>query len=338
MRILLLLALWSPAAGDGDWEYRQGLGFVDTATMERKTPEEFFQHGQKLRKDGDLQGAARVFGLIVQHVREPGLSENARFEEAEALYQAGAFYDACRRFEEFIARCPQSERATAAKRRLMDSALELAHRGHATGFLGIGLFSSSKTGIEKLHEALRRYPREDFSAEFYQLLGLFFYGRGELDAAEVEFATVLEQYPDSPLVVPALYYLGCSRRDRFDDVPYDIKPLKDARRHFERFLEEADRMRRISPRAEEWVNRYLPEVRAHVARIKETLAEKELRTAEYYRWKGLPRSAAVSYRAILRSFPATQAAARSRQRLLEMGEAAPPGPPPEAPLPDEKKK
>jgi outer membrane protein assembly factor BamD (BamD/ComL family) len=208
----------------------------------------------------------------------------------------------------------------------MDSALEMAHHGHAESVLGVPMLSSSKTGIEKLHEALRRYPREDFSAEFYQLLGLFFYGRGELDSAEVEFSTVLEQYPDSPVVVPALYHLGLCRRNRFDDVPYDTKTLREAKRHFERFVEEADRMRRLSTRAEEWVNRYLPEVRAHLVRISELLAEKELRTAEYYRWKGYPHSAAVSYRSILRTFPATKAAARSRERLREMGEAAAPVP------------
>ena len=336
MRILLLLALGAlPAA---DWEYREGVGFVDTATMERKTPGEFLQHGLALRQAGDPRAAARVFFLIVQHVREPALSESARYEHAEALFQAGNYYEACGAFEEFVSRYPQSDRATPAKRRVMDSALELVHRGHTESILGVPLISSSKTGIEKLREALRRYPREEFSAEYYQLLGLFFYDRGDLDAAEVEFTTVLEQYPDSPLKVPALYYLGLSREARFDNVPYDIKVLKDARRHFERFVEEADRMRRLSARAEEWVRRYLPEVRAHIARINETMAEKELRTAEYYDWKGYPRSAGVSYRAILRYYPATRVAETVRQRLRERGEPPPPAPPSPDPPSDEPKK
>jgi outer membrane protein assembly factor BamD (BamD/ComL family) len=335
MPVLLLLAL-SAAAG-GDWEYRPGVGFIDPSTMERKTPEEFLQHGLALRKVGDTRAAVRVFALIVQNVKEAGLSESARFEEAETRFQAGEFFEACRGFEEFVARTPQSDRATAAKRRVMDAALEMAHHGHTENVLGLPLLSSPKAGVEKLREVLRRYPREDFSAEFYQLLGLFFFGRGELDSAEVEFTTVLEQYPDSPLVVPALYHLGLCRRDRFDDVPYDVKPLKEAKRHFERFIEEADRMRRLSTKAEEWVNRYLPEVRTHLARIHELLAEKELRAAEYYRWKGYPHSAAISYREILRTFPATRAAARSRERLLEMGEAAAPDPRPPAST-DERRK
>ncbi len=333
MRLLFLLALSAPG---GDWEYRQGVGFVDTATMERKTPEEFLQHGLALRKAGSHAAAARAFDLIVQHVRESGLSESARFEGAETRFQAGDFYEACRAFEDFVARHPQSDRATAAKRRIMDSALEMAHRGHTETLLGLPLLSTSKAGVEKLREVLRRYPREDFSPEFYQLLGLFFYGREEHDAAEVEFTTVLEQYPDSPLTVPALYYLGCSCRARFDDLPYDVKPLKDAKRHFGRFVEEADRLRRLSSKGEEWVNRFLPEARAHIARINDLLAEKELRTAEYYRWKGYPNSAAVSYRAILRSFPATRSAGKARERLQELGEPAPPAPPP--PVPEERKK
>ncbi len=321
---LLVLALAQAAQ---DWEYREGLGFVNPATMERRSPEELHRQGLKLRDAGHFAAAARLFGLVGRHAKDAALSETARYDEAEARFRAGEFFEACRLFEDFVARFPQSDRSTEAKRRIMESALELAYRGHAESVLGVPLISSSKAGVEKLREALRRYPREDFSAEFYQHLGLFFYGRGDYDSAEAEFTTVIEQYPDSPIVVPALFHLGRIRLDRFDDVPYDIKTLKDAKRHFARFIEEADRMRRLSPRAEEWVEKYLPEARAAVGRINELMAEKELRTAEYYLWKGYPRSAAVSYRAIIRAFPQTKAAATARRRLLEMGEPPPGGGP-----------
>jgi len=318
--LLLVLALpAAPAAGDGDWEYRGEAGFVHPATGERKTPEEFLRHGEALRKAGRSAEAVRVFDLAARHAPDPALAEAARWELAETRYQAGEFHEAVRAFEDFIARHPQSDRATAAKRRLMESALELAHQGHPEKVLGVPLLSSAKAGIEKLREALRRYPREDFSAEFYQLLGLFYYDRGEYDAAEAEFSTVLEQYPEADVTVPALFHLGLCRLNRFDGLAYDAKPLRDAKRHFDRFVEEADRMSRISARAEGWVRRYLPEARARLARIHELLAEKELQAAEYYRWKGYPHSAAVGYRAVLRAFPDTRAAERARRRLRETG-------------------
>lgn len=319
MTWILGVTLLVVAGGEEDWEYRPGVGFVHRITGEKKTPVDFFRHGEALRKLGRHAEAVRVFDLAVRHLEDPALAESARYEAAETRFQAGDFHGACGAFEAFVSRHPQSDRASAAKERIMQSALELAYRGHAEKILGVPLIPTAKTGLEKLREALRRYPREDFSAKYYQLLGLFHFERGDYDSAEAEFSTVLEQYPDSDVKIPALFHLGLCQMNRFNGIAYDVKPLRDAKRHFDRFVEEADRMARLSSRAEEWVRRYLPEVRGHLARIHELLAEKELQAAEYYLWKGYPHSAAVGYRAILRAHPSTRAAEKARRRLREIG-------------------
>ncbi len=318
--MIALLAALSLAA---DWEYRQGFGFVNTSTMERKSPEEFLKHARGLRDAGRYPEASNAYSLILQHVADPALREGAHYERAETHLKAGLNFEAYHDFEQFLLRFPQSDRTTAAKRREMEAALAMARHGHRDRVLGIPLISTTRTGIDSLRDALRRYPREDFSAEFYQHLGMLFYERGDFDTAEVEFTTVLEQYPDSPMFVPALYMLGRARENRFDAVSYDVKPLRDAKRHYERFVEEADSMRRLTGPARDWVDAYLETVRQRIAGINERLADKELRTADYYAWKGYPRSAAVFYRSIARYYPATPAAEKARRKLREMGEAVP---------------
>lgn len=320
------------ALGGQDWEYRQGIGFVDNATMDRKSPEEFLQHGLELRRQGAPGAAVRVFNLILENVRDPALRETAHFERAQTFYEARLYFDAYHEFEAFILRHPQSDRAQTAKRMEMTSALELARVGHKTKFLGLPFFSTSKTGVEYLRDALKRYPREDFSADFSQKLGMFFYDRGEYDSAQVEFSMIVgdpdegmqAQYPDAPEAVLALYMLGRTFEKRFEGISYDIKPLKRAKRHYERFVEEADRLRRLPPPARDWVDTFYQPVLERIAWINERMAEKELASAEYYDWRGLPRSAAVSYRAILLYYPQTQAARRAREWLKGRGEALPP--------------
>jgi len=308
-----------------DWEYRPGTGFVDLDSMERKSPAEFLDHALRLRDSRQPEHAARALGLILTHVPDPALREAAHFERAETLRLSGRHYDACHDYEAFIRRYPQSERATLAKKLLMTSALELARVGTTTAVV----FTSSKTGIEILQGALRNYPREDFSSDFTQKLGMFYYERGDYDLAQEEFNRVLEQYGDTPDVVLALYMLGRASEVRFDRVDKDIKPLKDARRHYERFVEEADRMRALPSPARGWVERLLPLVRERLAWVYERMLEKQLLVAEYYDWKDLPRSARVfyasilkddaSFRKVLAGFPETEAAKKARRRLAETG-------------------
>lgn len=326
-----MLALLAALVAAQDWEYRQGIGFVDTSTMTRKSPEEFLQHGIELRGQEHHGAALRVFNLILQNLRDQGLRETAHFERAQTYYQAQLYFDAYHDYEAFILRHPQSDRAPTAKRMEMSSALELARVGHRQTILGLPFFSTSKTGIDLLREALKRYPREEFSSDFQQKLGMFFYERGEYELAQAEFSWIVgdpdegiqAQYPDSPETVLALYMLGRTFEKRFDGISYDVKPLKRAKRQYERFLEEADRLRKLPPPADKWVDAFQEPVRERIVWINERMAEKELRAAEYYDWKGLPKSAAVSYRAILLYYPRTEAAARAARWLGDRGEPLP---------------
>jgi len=157
---------------------------------------------------------------------------------------------------------------------------------------------------------------------------MFFYEREEYDRAAEEFTRLLEQYSDAPEAVLALYMLGRTSEKRFDAVDYDVKPLKDSRRHYERFLEEADRMRRFSDQGKRWVDALIPAVRERLSSVYERMLMKELKTAEYYDWKGLPWSAEPFYISILRdeatfrkvlpAFPETRASRHARARLTEL--------------------
>jgi len=324
---LLLTALLAQQ----EFEYRPGGPIVDRATNQQYTPEEFLKWALAQREAGKPLPALQALTFLVARIQDPVLRETAHFERAMTYYRAGGFYEAYHDFEGFILKFPQSERVTMAKKMEMVSALELAKAGKST-FLG--LTTTSSTGIDYLHDALRRYPREDFAPDFCQKLGMFFYEREQYDRAAEEFNRVLEQYGDAPEAVLALYMIGRTSERRheklstFDTVDYDVRPLKDARRHYERFLEEADRMRRLPDPAKKWVDGILPTVKERLATVYERLLRKQLKTAEYYDWKGLPWSAEpyyvgiltdeASFRKVLPSFPVTRAAQRARARLIEL--------------------
>jgi hypothetical protein len=268
--------------------------------------------------------------LLLQAAPPSTAGEDALWERARRHAAAEEHWEAYYAFREIVLRHPQSPRAAEAKRQEMAQALELARKGHRQSTLGLPLFSTSQTGLDLLRDSLRRYPREDFAPDFTQKLGMYFYKRRDWDLAGAEFQTVLEQYAEAPEAVLALYMLALTAEQRVDSVEKDVKPIREARRLHERFLEEADKMRRLPDPAPRWVDELVPTVRGRLAHLYGLLLQKHLLTAEYYDWRDYPRAAAIYYRTILKDeasfrrvlpdaadFPVHAAVAKARARLAE---------------------
>jgi hypothetical protein len=76
------------------------------------------------------------------------------------------------------------------------------------------------------------------------------------------------------------------------------------------------------------VDALIPAVRERLSTVYERLLSKQLKTAEYYDWKGYPWSAEPFYLSILRdeatfrkvlpAFPETRASRHARARLIEL--------------------
>lgn len=320
--LLFLLALQ-------DWQYQPGKGYVDPSNPASvRTPEQMLEAGESLREQGDAAGARRIFGALAYSAPQGAQRERAQWEIAETHYRAAEFEEAYHGFREFVNRFPQSAKATDAKRREMESALEMAKSGAKVSTLGLRIFSSTTPGVDALRETLRRYPREEFSPDFAQRLGMVFYRRGDFESAGAEFQLVLDQYPTSAEAVLAVYMIGVVAEHRFDGTDRDVKPLKEARRVYERFIEESERMRRLPDPAPRWVDELLPAVKQRLGRVYGLLHEKTLKTADYYYWKEYYLSALIYYRTLLRdeaSFrrviadgPEHEAVLKSRARVAEL--------------------
>ena len=326
----MLIALLASVLAAQDWEFQsEGGVFVGTESGERKTATELVEHGREVRESGRLKEALRAFRAVRESAPKPSDREAGHFEHAETLHQSGNFLAACDSYQYFNLRYPQSTQAAHMKRMEMSCALELAQGG-------------SKSGVKRVREAFRRYPREEFTPEFVQRLGMVFYNIGDYARAEAEFNAVLDQHGGTAAAVLALYMLGRASDNRFDAIAYDPRPLKDARRHYERFLEEAGRMRGLPGQAPDWVDQVEGTVRERLTVVYDRMLEKRLRTAEYYAWKGRPKAAriyfssilrdAATFRRVLPDLPETDAIARAREWTGESG--APEAPPP----PDESEK
>lgn len=321
--LLITLFLLLSGTDVDDWQWRPGVGFVNTETMERKSPEEFHAYGARLSTERRTDDALEVMSLLLRNVRDRKVQEEARYLRGKILWSGGRFHDACLALDDFLRRHPGSAMAEEAKRLEMDSALSLAKKGYAGNFWGSvpllkWIATSSKMGLDLLRTTLQRYPREPFSSLYYFKLAEFLFDEKELDAAEQELKFLLSEYPATADAPRAILLLGRIGMKKYDSVEYDIHGLKEARRHFARFVEEAPLLSKISPEAADFIAGSLPYAKGKIAFIDDKEAEKEFRVGEYYRRKGHLRAARIYYEWVRKEYAGTTWAAEAGQKLKEL--------------------
>lgn len=317
--VTLLIATIAALPQDAEWEYRPGVGFVDRKTQVVKTPKEFYELGFALAQERRTDEALAIFNLILKHAPEPELVELTKYRKGETLWSGSRFAQAYQECDDFLRLYPESAYAQKAKRLAMESAFLLAQEGQAEMFLGIlPLSRTADPGINLLRSVLQRYPREPFTSLYYYKLAKFLVDDEQLDKADNEIKFILSEYKDTVEAPKAILLRGEIGLLKFDAIDYDIRGLQDARRYFTQFVDEAAVLARISPDAADYVKEKLPYAKEKIAFLNEMEAEKEYRTAEYYRSKDKFRAAKMYYESILKLYPQTTWAAKAQERLKEL--------------------
>ena len=321
MALLLAAVL---LAGTG-WEYLPGQGFVNSQTGDIKTPEAFLAVGEKLHADGKFVEAAEAMAVLVDAPVDAALRERGLLLKARALSAAHYFPEAHDDFNAFTRVFADSPRSPAAREEMMRNALEWARQGDVQSILGLPLYRSSKDAIRALRATLLQFSREECTDDYYLKLAVLFLEQGERVYAEDELSFILENYPVSDSAPRALLLRARLRLNKFDAIDYDLKPLMDAKRDYDKFsgdyLRLADdpvRLRQLGLDAAR-LRAMEEQVREGLRFINGKQAEKELALAKFYIHRGRPRSARVYLESILKDYAGTPSAAEARKLLDGLG-------------------
>jgi outer membrane protein assembly factor BamD (BamD/ComL family) len=318
--VLILALLAGPA-----WEYVPGQGFMNSATGDLKTPEAFLALGEKLHSDKKYEEAAEAMGVLVGAPVEASLRERGLLLRARALFGAGRHSEAHDTYDQFIQIFSESNQGVAAREELMRNDLEWAKVGEPQSVLGIPMYSSSRKPVRVLKDTLVRFSREDCTDDYYLRLAVFFIENGENNLAEDELTFLLENYPMSDSAPRALLLRARLRLNKFDAVDYDLKPLIDAKRDYEKFAgdylrhaEEPARLRQLGLDPER-LRTMEKQVRDGIKFVNSKQAEKELALARFYLHRDRPKSAKVYLESILKNYAETPSAPEARRLLDDLG-------------------
>lgn len=305
--VALLPLLWTQAAPaqqkydltGGAWEA------VDVPAPD--SPAGKLQAARKLLAEGKPKQAYKAVDRWIKLYPNHPLSVEAFLLRGDAKSASGDPYIALRDYEFVIRRYPASEQFHTALEREYEIA-RMYVNGKKRKFLGLAILPASADSEELLIRIQERAPGSEVGEKAHLLLGDYYFDTGQMISAAEAYDLFLENYPQSDHVEFAMLRVVQANLARYKGPAYDQRGLIEAQ---QRLAQYAERF----PAAAEQIG-----ADALIVRIRESLARRDLITADWYRLKGLDLSAGTLYRRVITDYPDTAAAVEAVDRLEGIGQ------------------
>lgn len=242
---------------------------------------------------------------IEQHPNHPLLVE-AYLLRGDAKSANRRYYRALFDYEYVIRVYPASEQFHTALEREYEIA-RLYVNGLNRFFLGFRILPAEGEGEELLIRIQERAPGTAIGEKAMLTLADYYFRKAQMDLAADAYDLFLQNYPDSDHREWAMLRLIQANLARFKGPAFDATGLIEAAQRLKMYRDEY-------PAAAERLG-----ADALLVRIDESLALKELVTAEWYEVRHLPVSAAYVYSRVVDEYPQTAAAHTALARLQALG-------------------
>ncbi len=200
---------------------------------------------------------------------------------------------------------PYAERALSAQFRVAEQYLAGKRRKAMWGLLRI---KDREGGIKILDDLVVNYSDTPLAEQAQLAKANYYYERGEFEMAEDEYARFARDFPRSRYQPKALLWSAYAALASFPGILFDDAPLIEAEERFGQFT------RSYPAHAEQL------DVPVFLEQISATRADKTCAIAQFYERTRQPNAARFYYRAAIRRWPDTPAAAEARGRLVALGE------------------
>lgn len=316
-------------AGDGkDETYRERLEY-NAATgqwVELPAPIAGTEDGdlaiaRAMLAKGDFKKARKAFGEWFKMYPESAHRPEALFYAAEtevsAIDEASRAGDLIRAYEylqELLQGWPGSELADRALRKELIIAEMILFKGRKQKvWKGTLWLSATEEALQMLDRIIDDLAKNTPIAEqALRLKADYHYQTGEFEEAEIAYSRLVREYPRGRYQKIAMLRSGESALGRFPGVQFDEADLLEAEVYLQDFQQ------RYPQDAEPYA------VPQKLGRIKETRAEKDFTVGRYYERVKQYKAAAFYYRQVEKNYSATTWAVEARNRLMALGEIAPP--------------
>ena len=256
------------------------------------------------RPAGIVQEAKAWLERHPGHPQEPA----AYLLSGDTKMLTGDYYGAIAEYEVITGLFPGTEYYRTALQREYDIAqLYISGVYRRGNLLPWRLYEAGGIGVELMIRIQERLPGSALGEKASIAIGDYYFDQGTMDQAVVAYSIFLETtYPESSLREWALLRLIQASLAQFKGPEFDPKGLFEAAQRLEQYRGEF-------PAASERIG-----ADALLVRIRESLALKDLVTAQWYETRGLTLSAVTLYRRLILAYDDTAAAGEALARLDEL--------------------
>ncbi|MFO0839572.1 MAG: tetratricopeptide repeat protein [Phycisphaerae bacterium] len=280
-----------------DWVAREAA----TQPVERTELDE----ARRLLAEGKPGDARKLLEAWLTAHRDDERSVEAHALMGDALFELGDFYAAYESYER-AAEAGSGDLFYRALSREMDVARAFLS-GQKRRFWGIFRIAAYDDGIKILDRVWERVPGTRMGEQALRLKADYFFGNGDMDLAQDEYAGLAREYPSGRYIQMALLRSAESADASYPGVGFNDQPLVEADERYKQLQDAfpiyADRQR-IDERREG---------------IRRQRADADLSIAKWYEHVKQRGAAEFYYRRILKDWPDTLAAAEARSRLRALG-------------------
>lgn len=304
-------------------------------TDEYTAAEELYQNEQ-------YAVAQASFKKVAKKYKKSEIREDALFMEGEAAYQQGNFYQAENAYAKLLRDYPSTRHLDDVSKRLFEIARQwldfpkVAEVGEIqqANFDDFGnrlppekppekgrapvwipnftdkskpWFDTEGNGIGCLRLIWLNDPTGPLADDALMLAASHYARRNNFVEADRHFTLLREEYPNSPHVQNAFVLGSHVKLMSYQGSAYDGKTLEDAESLKKSIL-------RLYPDSAD-----AKRIEDELARMEEAKADREWDLVVFYERKGNKRAQAVYCHLVIDRFPQSQAAARARKRLQELG-------------------
>jgi outer membrane assembly lipoprotein YfiO len=263
---------------------------------------------EKGRVFEDKQAWARAissYETLVEDYPDSELAPEALFRLATCLERRDELYRAFQAYQRLLEEYPGKgnlKEILSRQFRIGEKFLQ----GRKRSFLFLRIRSGLDTAAEIFRAVVRNATFSEFAPLAQYNLALALQQGGDYDEAELEYDSVLDNYPGSKVFGPAIFQKGvCAWRQSLGS-NYDQKKADQAIKRFTFFLKRfPDDLH--CPEAEKLLNELLSRK-----------AEKCYEIARYYERKDSPQGARLYYEEVIEKYPGTPWSDRAKEKLARL--------------------
>jgi hypothetical protein len=231
--------------------------------------------------------------------------QDADYLLGETYFLGKDFWKAVERYQS-VAENSSGELFNLANGRCIDVARAFLS-GQKRILWGIFRLPAQDDGVDILDRVWQRAPGSRLGEVALHLKADYFFGHGDMDLAQDEYANLVKQYPSGRWIQQGMLRSAESAEAAFPGIRFDDKSL----------IEADERYRQFQSAFPAYAER--ESVNDRLTGIRETRAEKDLDIARWYERTKRTDAAGYYYRLIVRDYGGTLAESEARARLRVLG-------------------